>query len=163
MKTKDVLLCWELKKKKIATLHDCSFFCCFFSMLAGYAIIFFTHQVPSEVFVTVSFKWEWWTFVLMASWAALGKCPLSAVPCERPKKNTSEIWRSVQMKGPLVRGEEKNGGLLVAAHLKNTSNRKETRSLWILMKLIDSCCKQKLGRPQQTLAAQSAESYIHFN
>lgn len=35
--------------------------------------------------------------------------------------------------------------------------------LWILMKLIDSCCKQRLGRAQQTVATQSAESGIYFN
>lgn len=27
----------------------------------------------------------------------------------------------------------------------------------------ESCRKQKLRRPQQTLAAQSADSHIHFN
>lgn len=31
------------------------------------------------------------------------------------------------------------------------------------MNLIDSCCKQKLGRPQQTLVTQSAKSHIHLN
>lgn len=31
------------------------------------------------------------------------------------------------------------------------------------MVLIDSCYKQKLGRPQQTLVAQQCESHIHGN
>lgn len=40
---------------------------------------------------------------------------------------------------------------------------KAAGSLWILMKVIDSCYKQKLGRPQQTLVAQQCESHIQGN
>lgn len=84
----------------LATFNDCSFLLLFFfnfGKLCNFLVVKF--------FVTGSFKWEWWTFVLTASWAALGKCPLSVAPCERPKRNTSEIWWSVQMSGPL--GQEK--------------------------------------------------------
>lgn len=31
------------------------------------------------------------------------------------------------------------------------------------MKLIDSRCQQKLGRPQQARVTQSAKSHIHFD
>lgn len=85
----------------LATSNDCRFF---FSILATNAIF----HIKCRVFVTASLKWERWTFVLNGLTSRLWAnvlflwCHVSVL-----RGNTSEIWRSVQMKGPLLR--EKKG------------------------------------------------------
>lgn len=75
----------------------------FFSILATNAIF----HIKCRVFVTASLKRERWTFVLNGLTSRLWAnvlflwCHVSVL-----RGNTSEIWRSVQMKGPLLREEK---------------------------------------------------------
>lgn len=52
--------------------------------------------------------------------STLGKCPLSVVPCERPKREHLRDLTECANERATATREERNGGLLVAAHLKNT-------------------------------------------